>query len=210
MSDIITPGMSGAYGDIWHNTPSKNKPAAEQQNKPAAAPAADAPPITEAEAKDLSIEHLTESTLDQAKSLGSLLEQYAAEANKLTTKLDAMRQFLAFVQEKTPADSDGTLDKSVLRNKAAEFKTKYGFDPIRDSGMSDMVSGGGTITQSQVNQISEAVRSRSETIGSQNETVQTRMKRVYESRNECYDFASSLIESIGRSLSSIIRAISGT
>ncbi|MGR4000860.1 MAG: hypothetical protein OD811_03590 [Alphaproteobacteria bacterium] len=168
-----------------------------------------AAPLTEDEAKDLSINHLTESTLDQAKSLGKLLEQYAEQANSLTTKLDSMRQFLAFVQEKTPKESDGTVNKSEFANKAAEFAAQYGFNPIADAGMSDMVSGGGTLTQSQVNQISEAIRSRSETIGSQNETVQTRMKRVYESRNECYDFASSLIETVGRSLSSIIRAIGG-
>ncbi len=159
---------------------------------------------------DFAIQTMVDTTLKQADVLGSLINDYGKTIQQNTKRVDNLRQMLAYVGQMTPGTSDGTVSKATLRAKMAQFKTQFGFDPMSEVGQPTMLSGDGTLTQSQMNIVSEAIRSRTETLGSQNETMQTRLKRVYESRNEWYDFASSLTESIDRSLTTIIQALAST
>ena len=61
-------------------------------------------------------------TLDQAKLLGTLIEGYGKTAAALTARLDQIRQFIAFVQGKTPAADDGKTANSVLLDEARTYK----------------------------------------------------------------------------------------
>ena len=200
-----------AVGDIGDPvTPAKSQPKkpSEPANKQAQETQEPAPTVSKH--ADFAINTMVDTTLKQADVLGSLINDYGKTIQKNTKRVDDLRQVLAYVGEQTPGTSDGTVSKATLRAKMAQFKTQFGFDPMSEVGQPTMLSGDGTLTQSQMNIISEAIRSRTETLGSQNETMQTRLKRVYESRNEWYDFASSLTESIDRSLTTIIQALAST
>ena len=114
---------------------------------------------------DFAIQTMVDTTLKQADVLGSLINDYGKTIQQNTKRVDNLRQMLAYVGQMTPGTSDGTVSKATLRAKMAQFKTQFGFDPMSEVGQPTMLSGDGTLTQSQMNIVSEAIRSRTRNFG---------------------------------------------